>query len=330
MTDDIKESSLTDIVHDTLCHEHVFHTENMLAERSTRRVVALTAVMMIVEILGGWWFNSMALLGDGLHMSSHAVALGLSAFAYAAARHLSRDPRFSFGTWKIEVLGGYTSAILLLGVAALMVYESVIRIAHPVPIQFDQAIPIAVVGLVVNLVSAWMLKDAHHHGDHGHDYDHHHHDLNLRSAYIHVAADAATSVLAIVALLSGKLFGLTWMDPVMGIVGAVVIAVWSYSLIRDTGKVLLDADMDNPVVEEIREVIRNTLFQAELYDLHVWRVGKGKFACIVGIAADSSVDAAEVRKALQIHEELVHITVETTVRQPSSHIPGISRMAKIS
>ena len=327
MTDDTREP-LTDMVHDTWSHEHVFHTENLLAERSTRRVVALTAVMMIVEILGGWWFNSMALLGDGLHMSSHAVALGLSAFAYAAARHLSRDPRFSFGTWKIEVLGGYTSAILLLGVAALMVYESITRIAHPVPIQFDQAIPIAGVGLVVNLVSAWMLKDAHHHGDH--DHGHHHHDLNLRSAYIHVAADAATSVLAIVALLSGKLFGLIWMDPVMGIVGAVVIAVWSYSLIRETGKVLLDADMDNPVVEEIRNVIRNAPFQADLYDLHVWRVGKGKFACIVGIIADNFVEPAEIRKALQIHEELVHITVETTIRQPSSHIPGISRMVKIS
>ena len=311
---------MTDIVHDALSHEHVFHTESMLAERSTRRVVALTAVMMIVEILGGWWFNSMALLGDGLHMSSHALALGLSAFAYAAARHLSRDPRFSFGTWKIEVLGGYTSAILLLCVAALMIYESVARIVNPVPIQFDQAIPIAAVGLVVNLVSAWMLKDAHHHGDHDHAHHHHehHHDLNLRSAYIHVAADAATSVLAIVALLSGKLFGFTWMDPVMGIVGAVVIAVWSYSLIRDTGKVLLDADMDNPVVEEIREAIRNIPFQAELYDLHVWRVGKGKFACIVGVAAESFVDASDVRKALQVHEELVHITVETAVRNKGS------------
>ncbi len=318
MTDDTQERPLTDIVHDTLPHAHVFHTENILAERSTRRVVALTAVMMIVEILGGWWFNSMALLGDGLHMSSHAVALGLSAFAYAAARHLSRDPRFSFGTWKIEVLGGYTSALLLLGVAGLMVYESIARIAHPVPIQFDQAIPIAVVGLVVNLVSAWMLKDAHgDHAHHGHHHHEHHHDLNLRSAYIHVIADAATSVLAIVALLSGKLFGLAWMDPVMGIVGAIVIAVWSYSLIRDTGKVLLDADMDNPVVEEIREVIRNAPFRAELYDLHVWRVGKGKFACIVGIAADGSVEASEVRKALQVHEELVHITVETAVRNRS-------------
>ena len=309
---------MSDIVHDSLSHAHVFHTENLLAERSTQRVVALTAIMMIVEILGGWWFNSMALLGDGLHMSSHALALGLSAFAYAAARNLSKDPRFSFGTWKIEVLGGYTSAILLLGVAALMVYESIARMVHPVPIQFNQAIPIAAVGLVVNLISAWMLKDAHHHDDHDHSHDHHHHghhhDLNLKSAYIHVAADAATSVLAIVALLSGKLFGLTWMDPLMGIVGAIVIAVWSYSLIRDTGKVLLDADMDNPVVEEIREVIRNAPFKADLYDLHVWRVGKGKFACIVGISSERSVNASDVRKALQIHEELVHITVETAIR----------------
>lgn len=305
---------MSDIVHDSLSHAHVFHTENLLAERSTQRVVALTAIMMIVEILGGWWFNSMALLGDGLHMSSHALALGLSAFAYAAARHLSKDPRFSFGTWKIEVLGGYTSAIFLLGVAALMVYESIARMVHPVPIQFNQAIPIAAVGLVVNLISAWMLKDAHHHDDHDHHHHGHHHDLNLKSAYIHVAADAATSVLAIIALLSGKLFGLAWMDPFMGIVGAIVIAVWSYSLIRDTGKVLLDADMDNPVVEEIREVIRNAPFQADLYDLHVWRVGKGKFACIVGVTAERFINSSDVRKALQIHEELVHITVETAIR----------------
>ncbi len=301
-------------------HTHAFHSESALAERSTRQVVVLTAVMMVVEIFGGWWFNSMALLGDGLHMSSHALALGLSALAYGAARRLAGDPRFAFGTWKMEVLGGYTSAILLIGVAGLMIYESFSRILKPLPIQFDQAIPIAFVGLIVNLVSAWMLKDAHHHGEEAHH--HHHHDLNLRSAYIHVAADAATSVLAIVALLSGKLFGLSWMDPVMGIVGAVVIGVWSYGLIRETGKILLDADMDNPVVEEIREALKQAPFDAYLFDLHVWRVGKGKFACIVGVIAGPSTGPDDVRKALQIHEELAHVTVEVRhVDRPASRIP---------
>ena len=309
---------MSNIVHDTWRHTHTFDTVNELAEKSTRRVVILTAVMMVIEIFAGWRYNSMALLSDGWHMSSHVVAIGLSAMAYAAARKYASDPRFSFGTWKLEILGGYTSAIVLVGVACFMIYESVSRILSPSPILFDQAIFVATLGLLVNLASAWLLKGAHHHHE-GHEHHHHgtddhhhgnHHDLNLRSAYVHVAADAATSVLAIIALVSGKFLGFTWMDPVMGIVGAAVVGVWAYGLIRETGRILLDADMTNPVVEEIREALAQAPFSSDLYDLHVWRVGKGKFACIVGITTSDSISPEDVKKQLRIHEELVHITVE--------------------
>ena len=295
-------------------HSHVFDEGNPLAERNTRWAVVLTAIMMVAEISGGWVFNSMALLADGWHMSSHALALGLSVMAYAAARRFAHDPRFTFGTWKIEVLGGYTSAICLLAVAGLMLYQSVERLVSPVPIHYDQAIAIALVGLLVNLVCAWLLKDGqgHHHGhSHAHaDHAHHHDDLNLRSAYLHVVADAATSVLAILALFGGKLWGASWLDPAMGIVGAGLVAVWAYGLLRETGRVLLDAEMDAPVVAEIREVIASSPVAAEITDLHVWRVGKGKYACILSLSAHGNATPEEFRKQLRIHEELVHVTVE--------------------
>ena len=246
-------------------HGHVFNQGNPAAERGTRAVMWITAAMMVVEITAGWWFNSMALLADGLHMSSHAFAIGLSAFAYAAARRYSSDPRFAFGTWKIEILAGFASAIFLLGVAAVMVFGSVERIFSPQPIHYKEAILVAIVGLIVNIVCAMILgaaHDHHHHhaeenahdqGHHDHDHHHHHHDLNLKSAYVHVIADAATSVLAIVALAGGLMYGWSWLDPVMGIVGAILVAIWAKNLLRETGKVLLDREMDHPVVDEIRE-----------------------------------------------------------------------------
>jgi len=301
-------------------HSHRFDEGNPLAEKSTLRVAMLTAVMMVIEITGGWYYNSMALLADGWHMSSHTVALGLSVFAYAYARKYAHDPRFSFGTWKIEVLGGYTSAIFLVMVAGLMVYQSVERLIAPSPIHYDQAIAIAIVGLLVNLVSAWLLKDGHHHdhihghNDHAHGHDAHqhhgHHDLNLRSAYLHVLADAATSVLAIIALFGGKLWGASWLDPVMGLVGAGLVSVWALGLLRDTSRVLLDAEMNAPVVAEIREVIDASPIKARLSDLHVWRVGKGKYACILSLATDNEVSPEYFKRQLSIHEELVHISIE--------------------
>ncbi|MGY3859619.1 CDF family Co(II)/Ni(II) efflux transporter DmeF [Aeromonas intestinalis] len=304
------------------CCQPVVYQGNPLAEQKTRWAVLLTVVMMVAEIGGGWIFNSMALLADGWHMSSHALALGLSVLAYRAARHYARDHRFSFGTWKIEVLGGFTSALLLVGVAGLMLFESVARLLDPSPIHYQQAIGIALLGLLVNLACAWLLKDdhGHHHGHdhshhHGHDHhhgDHHgHQDLNLRAAYIHVLADALTSVLAILALVGGMLWGADWLDPLMGIVGAVLVAVWAKGLLRDTGLVLLDAEMDAPVVAEIREVIAE-LSGAEIRDLHVWRVGQGEYAGVLSLAMAEPVPASEIRERLAIHEELVHLTIEVT------------------
>lgn len=301
-------------------HSHAFDQGNPLAERNTRRAMWLTLAMMVVEIAGGWWFNSMAVLADGWHMSSHALALGLSAFAYVYARHLANDRRFAFGTWKIEILGGFTSAILLMGVAALMVFQSLDRLLHPSAIHYEQAIVIAIVGLAVNLLCAWWLRDQHdhdhhHHGHpdagHGHAHDHEHsHDLNQRSAFLHVMADAATSVLAIVALLGGLYFGADWLDPVMGIVGAALVSIWAWGLLRDSGRILLDAQMDLPVVAEIREAIEEGDVFARISDLHVWQVGRGKFACVAEVITSADVNADHFRRALSIHEEIVHVTVE--------------------
>ena len=296
-------------------HNHEFDTGNALAERGAKAVMWITLAMMVIEIAGGWWYNSMALLADGWHMSSHALALGLSAFAYVAARRYAHDPRFAFGTWKIEILAGYTSAILLICVAAIMVFSSIDRLLSPKPIHYQEAMLVAGIGLAVNLLCAYILGGAHHshdHGDHhaGHD---HHHDLNLKSAYLHVIADAATSVLAIVALAGGWFYGWTWLDPVMGIVGAVLIIVWARGLIIDTGKVLLDREMDHGVVEEIREVIDKDFADSDskLTDLHVWRVGKGAYsAALVVVTHDSTLTPERVKTALSIHEEIVHVTVE--------------------
>ena len=298
-------------------HSHVFDEGNPLAERNTRWVVWLTATMMVAEISGGWVFNSMALLAVGWHMSSHALALGLSVLAYAAARRFAHDPRFAFGTWKIEILGGYTSALFLVVVAGFMVYHSVERLLAPTPIHYDQAIGIAVLGLVVNLVCAWLLRDghgqAHHH--HHHDGHAHHHDLNLRAAYLHVLADAATSLFAIVALFGGKLWGAAWLDPVMGLVGAALVSIWAYGLLRDTSRVLIDAEMDRPVVAEVREVVDALPVKADIADLHVWRVGRDKYACILSLIVGETLEPDAVRQALSVHEELVHITVEVNRRR---------------
>jgi len=299
-----------------LNHSHRFDEGNPLAEKNTMRVATLTAAMMVIEIAGGWYYNSMALLADGWHMSSHTVAMGLSVLAYISARKYAHDPRFSFGTWKIEVLGGYTSAVFLVMVAGLMVYQSIERLIAPSPIFYNQAIAIAMAGLLVNLVSAWLLKDGHTHDhghDHGHGHGHHHHghhDLNLRAAYLHVLADAATSVLAIIALFGGKIWGAAWLDPVMGLVGATLVSMWAYGLLRDTSRVLLDAEMNAPVVAEIREVIAESPVRAQICDLHVWRVGKGKYACILSLATVDDATPEYFKKQLSIHEELVHVSVE--------------------
>ena len=291
-------------------HSHIFDEGNPLGEKNAKLAMLLTLVMMVAEIAAGYYFNSMALLADGWHMSSHALALGLSVGAYAAARKFAADRRFSFGTWKMEVLASYTSAIFLLLVAAIMVFESVLRLISPAAIHYEQAIGVAVLGLLVNLACAWLLKDGHHQHGHDHGHAHEHGDLNLRSAYMHVIADAATSVMAIIALLGGMYWGLGWLDPAMGIVGAVLVASWALGLLRDSSRVLLDAEMDAPVVDEVREAIADGPLPATITDLHVWRVGKNQYAVIVAVQGSTPLSAGYIRSLLSIHEELVHVSVE--------------------
>ena len=277
--------------------------------------------MMVFEIFGGWFFNSMALLADGWHMSSHMLALGLAYFAYKMARKYAHDQRFCFGTWKIEILAGYSSAILLMVVAVFMGVQSIERLFNPVNIHYNEAISIAIVGLIVNFICAWLLREnGHHHHHHSHDdhdhhHDHHHshddHDLNQKAAFLHVVADAVTSVLAIIVLFAGKYFGWDFLDAILGIVGAVLVAQWSWGLIRETGKTLLDAEMEHPVVKEIQEVVEELDNQITITDLHVWKVGRSKFSCILSLnTVNDSLTAEVVRKALSIHEEIVHISVE--------------------
>ncbi len=308
---------------DDLIHDHAFHAGSDAAERSTRAVAWITAAMMVVEVGAGWWFNSMALLADGWHMSSHVVAIGLSTAAYVTARRYASDPGFAFGSWTLEVRAGLASAVFLVGVAALMAVGSIERLLSPQPILFREAVVVAVLGLVVNVVCALILGRVHHGGHdpaHGHSHGHahhahaghdHHHDLNLKSAYLHVVTDAATSVLAIVALLGGWLWGWGWLDPVMGLVGAVVVAVWAKGLLAETARALLDREMDHPVVEEIRVAAQGTDGLTRVTDLHVWRVGRRVYACALTVATrDPHLTAGTVRQRLAVHEEVVHSTIE--------------------
>jgi cation diffusion facilitator family transporter len=297
------------------CHHPIQTRANPLAEKNTTRALILTAVMMVLEIIGGWYYNSMALLADGWHMSSHVIALGLALGAYVLARRFAQDGRFSFGTWKVEVLGGYTSALLLVLIAVLMFYHSIERLFSPVAIHYQQAIAIACLGLLINLICAWWLKDGHHSHDHSrqHHGGHAHEDLNMRAAYLHVVTDALTSVLAIVALIGGKLWGADWLDPVMGIAGSILVAIWSVGLLKDTSRSLLDAEMDAPVVSEIREEIGKLDQGAEIRDLHVWRVGQNQYAVMLSIKDARETDPDFYKQGLKIHQELVHINIEIKI-----------------
>lgn len=314
-------------------HDHVFlgaaHERN---ERRTWLVVGLTAAMMVAEIVGGSVFGSMALLADGWHMSTHAGALAIAALAYRYARTHARDPRFAFGTGKLGDLAGFSSAIVLAMISLLIGYESIGRLFEPVSIHYDEATAIAVVGLAVNLASAWLLGGEHghghhhghahddhdghadhHHAHHSHDSGHHqghghHHDHNMRAAYWHVLADALTSVLAIVGLLAARFYGWNWLDPVIGIVGAAVIAHWSWGLIRDAGAVLLDAAPDRTLGEAIRE--RLEVGEDRIADLHVWRLGPGHNAAIVSLVSHEPLPAHHYKDRLGDLAQLSHVTVE--------------------
>ena len=300
-----------------LSHEHVFLGANQDGnERKVWLVIALTATMMVVEIIAGHVYGSMALIADGWHMSTHAGAMLIAALAYRYARRHSRNPRFSFGTGKVGDLAGFASAIALVLIALLIGWESLVRLVQPVPISFEQAILVAVIGLAVNLLSAWLLREDHSHHHHGHRHDHAHshghghgRDNNLRAAHLHVLADALTSVLAIVALLLGRSYGWYWADPIMGVVGALVISRWSWGLIRDAGGVLLDTVPPHAELEgRIRRAIE--VGEERITDLHVWRVGPGHCAAIVALASPDPKHPTDYKAQLGQIQELSHITVE--------------------
>lgn len=292
-------------------HNHVFGQDRKKSgEMRSLIVVALTVVMMVWEILAGVLYGSMALLADGLHMGSHAVALGIAVFAYAYARRNAGNAQFSFGTGKVNALGGFTGAVLLAGFALYMVIESIGRFIHPVEISFNGAIFVAVIGLVVNGVSAWMLGgEGHDHShEHEHEHEHGHHDHNRRAAYFHVLADALTSLLAIAALLAGKYAGWNWMDPVMGIVGAVLITRWSWHLLKDTSRVLLDQQRSD-LEHDVRQVIEND--DDRICDLHLWAIGPNIHAAIVSIISHAPESPAVYKQRIQARcPSLVHVTVE--------------------
>jgi cation diffusion facilitator family transporter len=292
-------------------HSHDYVGDFGTAEKNTRRVILLTLVMMAVEIVAGLKLHSMALFADGCHMSTHVAAFLITACAYAVTRKNADNRLYSFGCGKVGVLGAYTSAIILAGIAVFMVVESVKRLFRPLVIHYNEAIAIAAVGLIVNLVSALLLKDSHHHG-HGHENTSHSHenDINLKSAYIHVLADAATSVLAIIALTAGKLWGAAWLDPVMGIMGSAVIAQWAYGLIQQTQVILLDKEPeDSDLNQEIRKSIESD-GDSVITDLHIWQVGSNKFAAIISLVAHHPKSLEAYKAPLKEHEELVHVTVE--------------------
>lgn len=294
-------------------HGHTFgQDQKQSGEKRTLIVVGLTLVMMVWEIAAGVIYGSMALLADGLHMGSHATALGIAAFAYAYARKNAASSRFSFGTGKVNALGGFTGAVLLAGFALFMVAESIDRFIHPVTISFNGAIFVAIIGLIVNGVSAWILGDdhdhshAHHEGD-SHD-SHDYHDHNRRAAYFHVLADALTSLLAIVALLAGKYAGWNWMDPAMGIVGAILITRWSWGLLRDTSSVLLDKQQ-----VDIEQAIKSAVEydDTRVGDLHVWSIGPSLYAVIVAVVSHDPQAPDHYRDRIQTdNPSLVHVTVE--------------------
>ncbi len=307
---------------DAYRHEHVFlgadHSKN---ERKTWIVIGICGAMMVAEIGGGALFGSMALIADGLHMSTHAGALLIAALAYTYSRRHAHDARFAFGTGKLGDLAAFTSAIALAMIALLIGYESVNRLLHPVQIAFTEAIPIACVGLCVNLVSAWLLKDDHDHAhghSHAHDHDHddddhhhghdHHRDLNLRAAYVHVLADAAVSVMAIVGLLTAWRLGWTFMDPAMGIAGAIVISNWSWGLVRQAGSVLLDIAPDDHLAHEIEE--RLEVGGDRISDLHLWRVGPGHMAAVISLVSHNPAPPNSYKARLADITGLSHVTVE--------------------
>jgi cation diffusion facilitator family transporter len=291
-------------------HDHRFNVEDVRSERNTWRVIFLTITMMVIEIAAGYYYGSMALLADGWHMGTHGAALGITAFTYWYARKHADNPDYSFGTGKVGVLGGFASAIVLFIVALLIAAESFDRIIHPVQIHFNEALIVAIIGLVVNLISALLLEGGHQHShEHDHDDGSVHHDHNLRAAYLHVIADALTSVLAIIALLAGKFLGWVFLDPVIGIVGALVISKWSFGLLKDTSAILLDRGVAQEMVEKIKTAIERDS-DNRVSDIHVWIVGSHQLSTIISIVTHFPKDPEHYKNLLTGFKDLVHVTVE--------------------
>lgn len=306
-------------------HHHAFlGARHGRHERRTWFVVALSAATMIAEIVGGTVFGSVALVADGWHMSTHAAALAIAGFSYRFARKHAHDPRFSFGTGKLGELAGFASAVVLMVVALFIGYESVTRLLAPVSISFDEAILIAFVGLAVNVASAFLLRETHEHEHErdDHDHDHHRHeDSNLRAAYLHVLADALTSVLAIFALLTARFYGWLWIDPAVGVIGALVIASWAVGLIRSSGMMLLDMVPDPSLAARIKDKLETN--GDRVSDLHIWRVGPGHAALIASVVTDSPQDPANYKRRLRGLKGLSHVTVEVHVCP--DHTPAATR-----
>ncbi|MBW2467043.1 MAG: CDF family Co(II)/Ni(II) efflux transporter DmeF [Deltaproteobacteria bacterium] len=293
-------------------HGHSFTIENTKGERRTWLVIVITVSMMVIEIGAGYLFGSMALLADGWHMGTHAAALSITVFAYTYARRHADNPQYTFSTGKVGVLGGFASAVVLAVIAIFMGGESVTRLVSPVPIRFNEAIGVAVIGLLVNLLSAYLLHakhDSDEHAEHGHHHNHHHHDHNLRAAYLHVLADALTSFLAIFALLTGKHFGWVWMDPIMGIVGAVVITRWSYGLLKDTSRILLDRESTPELAEKIRSVVEADADNL-VADLHVWQVSPDQVSVILTVVTHFPQSPDHYKKLVKDFIRNGHMTVE--------------------
>jgi len=311
-------------------HDHRYNIEDGQGERNTRRVIILTLSMMIIEITAGYLFGSMALLADGWHMGTHAVALGITAFAYIYARRHSDNPSYSFGTGKVGVLGGFASAVVLAIIAVLMGVQSIQRLVAPQPIRFNEAIVVAFVGLAVNVFSALLLQEKHEHShEHRHASSKKTYDHNLRAAYLHVLADALTSVLAIIALFTGKAFGWVWMDPIMGIAGGLIISRWSYGLLKGTGKVLLDRDVNPEVVEKIRSIIEADS-DNRVSDLHVWRVGAHHLSAIVSIVTHYPKSPDHYKKLLADYDEIAHATVEVNPCESEPCLVGPQKTSSVS
>lgn len=292
-----------------LQHSHDFTVNRDRAEKNTTTVMWLTVVTMVLEIVAGSFLGSMALLADGWHMATHVAAFGIAVFAYRYARRHAHNPKYTFGTGKVTILGGYTSAVVLGATALTIAIESITRFVQPVTIQFNQAIVIAVLGLLVNLASAWLLQDHHeHHHDHHHD-DHHAHDRNLKAAYIHVVTDALTSILAIIALCAGKYLDWIWLDAAMGLVGAGVIFKWAYDLVKDTGAVLLDGAIDKQTKLDIMNAIEADA-DNRISDLHVWYVGENRWAATISLVTHFPRSPQYYKNLLQGIPSVTHILVE--------------------